>query len=76
MNPGMKMMLISNRQNETTRDRYVKDEYLPRSGGYGADRGRDASESYSTHMGGYKHDTEMDFDWPEGKRYKNCSCVK
>lgn len=71
MNPGMKMMLISNRQNETTRDRYVKDEYMPRSGGYGADRGRDTSESYNTHMGGYKHDTEMDFDWPEGKRYKN-----
>lgn len=71
MNPGMKMMLISNRQNETTRDRYVKDEYMPHSGGYSADRGRDTSESYNTHMGGYKHDTEMDFDWPEGKRYKN-----
>lgn len=71
MNPGVKMMLISNRYNEPTRNRYEKDEYMPRSGGYGADRGKDASESYNPHMGGYKHESETDFDWPEGRRYKN-----
>lgn len=71
MNPGMRMLMLANRQNEQTQNRYDRAEYSPHSGGYGADRGNDTSMTYDPHMGGYGGETRMGYDMPESRRYKN-----
>ena len=71
MNPGMRMLMLVNRQNGQTQNRYGETEYSPHSSGYGAERGNDTSMTYDPHMGGYGGEMRMGYDVPESRRYKN-----
>lgn len=67
MNAGRKMMILSNRENK---------EVAPRMGGYNEGVEHHPYVTHATYENGYKHhtyedDAKMEFEYPEGRRYKN-----